>query len=150
MTGVHMLHVPYRAATSAMTDLIGGGVQLMMVNTPVSGPHAQAGRVRALGISSLQRSPTYPDMPAIAETGARLRGHRLGRHHGSGQHAQGHRGAAERRDSHRAGQPGACASVSRCWAPSPTRARPRNSCELSRRETAKWARIVKFSGAKID
>ena len=68
MTGVHMLHVPYRAATSAMTDLMGGGLQLMMVNTPVSGPPAQAGRVRAIGISSPQRSPTYPDVPAIAET----------------------------------------------------------------------------------
>ena len=67
MTGVHMLHVPYRAATSAMTDLIGGGIQLMMVNTPVSGPPAQAGRVRAIGISSPQRSPTYPDVPTIAE-----------------------------------------------------------------------------------
>src|SRR5258706_3980881 len=69
MTGVYMLHVPYRAATSAVTDLIGGGNQLMMINTPVSGPLAQAGKVRALGISSLQRSPTYPDVPTIAESG---------------------------------------------------------------------------------
>src|SRR2546422_5734887 len=65
MTGTHMLHVPYRAATSAVTDLIGGGIQLMMINTPVSGPLAQAGKVRALGISSPQRSLTYPDVPTI-------------------------------------------------------------------------------------
>src|SRR5258708_27552347 len=69
MTGTDMLHVPYRAAPAAVTDLIGGSVQLMMVNTPVSGPQAQAGRVRALGISSMQRSPTYPDIPTIAESG---------------------------------------------------------------------------------
>src|SRR5512133_2994159 len=68
MTGTHLLHVPYRAATSAMNDLMGGGVQLMMANTPVAGPQAQAGRVRAIGISSPHRSPTYPDVPAIAET----------------------------------------------------------------------------------
>src|SRR5258706_15862721 len=56
MTGTDMLHVPYKAATAAITDLIGGGVQMMIINTPVSGPQAQAGRVRALGISSAQRS----------------------------------------------------------------------------------------------
>jgi hypothetical protein len=68
MTGVNMLHVPYRAATSAVTDLIGGGIQLMMINTPVSAPMAQAGKVRALGISSAQRLAAYPDVPTIAES----------------------------------------------------------------------------------
>ena len=69
MTGTYMLHVPYRAATSAITDLIGGGIQLMMVNTPVAAPQAQAGRVRALGISSNKRLATFPDIPTIAESG---------------------------------------------------------------------------------
>jgi tripartite-type tricarboxylate transporter receptor subunit TctC len=69
MTGTFMLHVPYRGATAAITDLVGGGIQLMIINTPVSGPLAQSGRVRALGISSSQRSPTYPDIPTIAESG---------------------------------------------------------------------------------
>ncbi|NDP40736.1 MAG: tripartite tricarboxylate transporter substrate binding protein [Rhodoferax sp.] len=69
MTGTYMLHVPCREVTAGVTDLIGDSVQLMMVNTPVAGPHAQAGRVRALGISSSQRSPTYPDIPTITESG---------------------------------------------------------------------------------
>src|ERR1700716_2732117 len=69
MTGTDMLHVPYKAATAAVTDLIGGSVQLMIVNFPVSGPQGPAGRVRALAISSAQRSSTYPDIPTIAESG---------------------------------------------------------------------------------
>src|SRR2546425_1336039 len=56
MTGTRMLHVPYRAATAAVTDLIADNIQFMIINTPVSGAQAQAGRVRALAISSSQRS----------------------------------------------------------------------------------------------
>ncbi|WP_296489066.1 tripartite tricarboxylate transporter substrate-binding protein [Rhodoferax sp.] len=68
MTQTSMLHVRYKAVTAAITDLIGGDVHLMLENTPVLGPHVQAGRMRALGISGTQRSPNYPDIPTIAES----------------------------------------------------------------------------------
>ena len=107
MTGTSMLHVPYKAATAAMTDLIGGGVQLMMINTPVSGPQAQSGRVRALGISSSQALVHLPGHSHHRRSRrAGLRGDGLGRHRRTGPHAQGRRHPPQCRDPHRAGQPG--------------------------------------------
>jgi tripartite-type tricarboxylate transporter receptor subunit TctC len=150
MTGVHMLHVPYRAATSAMTDLIGGGIQLMMVNTPVAGPHAQAGRVRAIGISSPQRSPTYPDVPTIAESGV------------PGFEVTAWGGIVGPGNMPRDIVAKLNAEIRTALASPAVRERfkalgadtapstPEEFLQLSRAETAKWARIVKFSGARID
>lgn len=69
MTQTSMVHVPYKAANAAATDLIGGQVHVMFENTPVLASYVQAGRMRALGISGAQRSPNYPDLPTIAESG---------------------------------------------------------------------------------
>ena len=150
MTGVFMLHVPYRAATAAMTDLIGGGVQLVMANTPVTGPHAQAGRVRALGFSGAQRSPAYPDIPTIAEQGvpgfevvawgglvgpARMPADVVARLNAEMRKALASPAVQER---YRA--------LGIDTAPST----PEEFRDLARRETEKWAKVVKFSGAKID
>ena len=149
-TGVHMLHVPYRAATAAMTDLIGGGIQLMMVNTPVSGPHVQAGRVRALGISSPLRSPTYPEVPTIAEAG--VPGFEVTAWGGIIGPANMPKDIVTKLN----------AEIRTALASPAVRERfkalgadtdpstPEEFLALSRRETAKWAKIVKFSGAKID
>ena len=71
MTGTFMLHVPYKATVAALTDLQGGSIQLMMSNTPIAGPAAQAGRVRALAVSGLTRSPSYPDVPTLDESGVK-------------------------------------------------------------------------------
>ncbi|MEO8653356.1 MAG: tripartite tricarboxylate transporter substrate-binding protein, partial [Ramlibacter sp.] len=142
-------HVPYRAATSAMTDLMGGGLQLMMVNTPVSGPPAQAGRVRAIGISSPQRSPTYPDVPAIAETvpgfevtawGGIIGPANLPKDIVAKLNAEIRTALASPAVRERFKTLGA----------DPDPSTPDEFLQLSRRETAKWARIVKYSGAKID
>lgn len=150
MTGTYMLHVPYRAATAAITDLIGGGVQLMMINTPVSGPHAQAGRVRALGISSSQRSTTYPDIPTIAESG--VPGFEVVAWGGIIGPANMPKDIVTRLN----------AEIRTALASPAVRERfkalgaetdpstPEEFRELSRRETVKWAKVVKFSGAKVD
>ena len=150
MTGTYLLHVPYRAATSAITDLMGGGIQLMMVNTPVAAPHAQAGRVRAIGISSSQRVPTFPDVPTIAESGvpgfevvawggligpANMPKELVTRLNAEVRTALANPALRERFKSL-----GAEAEPST----------PEEFRELSRRETLKWAKVVKFSGAKID
>jgi tripartite-type tricarboxylate transporter receptor subunit TctC len=149
MTGTQMLHVPYKAATAAITDLIGGSVQLMIVNTPVSGPQAQAGRVRALGISSAKRSPTYPDIPTIAES---VPGFEVVAWGGIIGPANMPAEVVTRLNSEIRAALASAAVRERFKAlgaevdPST----PAEFRELARRETAKWAEIVKFSGAKVD
>jgi tripartite-type tricarboxylate transporter receptor subunit TctC len=67
MAGVNMVHVPYRGAGNAMTDLIGGQVQLMFDTTQASIPHIKAGKVRALAVTTAARSELLPDLPTIGE-----------------------------------------------------------------------------------
>ena len=67
--GVKMLHVPYKGSAPGMTDLLGGQVQLMFSTAPTSVPHIKSGKLRALGISSKQRSAVMPELPTIAESG---------------------------------------------------------------------------------
>ena len=69
MTGTYMLHVPYRGSPAAITDLIGGQADLIFDNLSSVGSHVKSGRVRGIGVSGLKRSPTFPDMPTIAESG---------------------------------------------------------------------------------
>jgi tripartite-type tricarboxylate transporter receptor subunit TctC len=68
MTGVKMQHVPYRGAAPAITDLLGGQVQVIFDNMPSIIQHIRGGAVRALGVTTTQRSPQLPDVQAIAET----------------------------------------------------------------------------------
>jgi tripartite-type tricarboxylate transporter receptor subunit TctC len=67
LAGVNMVHVPYRGAGNAMTDLIGGQVQLMFDTTQASIPHIKAGKVRALAVSTAARSELLPDLPTIGD-----------------------------------------------------------------------------------
>jgi tripartite-type tricarboxylate transporter receptor subunit TctC len=64
-----MLHVPYKGLGPALTDLIGGHVPLMMSNVLIALPHIRGGRVRAYGVTSLQRIASAPDIPTLAEGG---------------------------------------------------------------------------------
>jgi tripartite-type tricarboxylate transporter receptor subunit TctC len=68
MTGVDLLHVPYRGAAPALTDLISGQVQVMFDNMPSSIEHIRAGKLRALGVTTANRSPALPDVPTVADT----------------------------------------------------------------------------------
>ena len=69
MTGIDMTHVPYKGRASALPDLIGGRVTMMFDNMPSSLPLVKEGKLRALGVTSLQRSPAAPEIPTIAEQG---------------------------------------------------------------------------------
>jgi tripartite-type tricarboxylate transporter receptor subunit TctC len=69
MTGTYMLHVPYRGSPAAITDLIGGQADLMFDNLSSVGAFAKNGRVRGIAVSGLKRSPSFPDLPTIAESG---------------------------------------------------------------------------------
>ena len=67
MTGVNMVHVPYRGAANAMTDLIGGQVQLMFDTMAASIPHIKAGKVRPLAVTTAARSALLPDLPTVGD-----------------------------------------------------------------------------------
>jgi tripartite-type tricarboxylate transporter receptor subunit TctC len=69
MAGVDLTHVPYRGNALAVTDLIGGQVQLMFDNVAVSLPQVRGGNLRALAVTSPRRSAAVPDLPTIAESG---------------------------------------------------------------------------------
>lgn len=69
--GVDLLHVPYKGSAPAMSDLLGGQVQLMFSDAPSALPHIKSGRLRPLGVGSPQRSGLAPDIPTIAESGLR-------------------------------------------------------------------------------
>lgn len=68
MAGVEITHVPYRGAGPAMTDLIGGQVELMFDNVQTALPQIEAGKVKLIGVTSAERLASLPQTPAIAET----------------------------------------------------------------------------------
>jgi tripartite-type tricarboxylate transporter receptor subunit TctC len=67
MTGVNMLHVPYRGAPPALTDLIAGQVQVYFSNLPGSIEYIRAGKLRALAVTTATRSEALPDVPAVGD-----------------------------------------------------------------------------------
>ncbi len=69
MTGTDMVHVPYKGAGPAVTDLLGGQVQLMFNSMPTVLPHVKTGKLRALAVGSARRAKTVPDVPTVAESG---------------------------------------------------------------------------------
>jgi tripartite-type tricarboxylate transporter receptor subunit TctC len=68
MTGCKMQHVPYRGAAPAITDMLGGQVQVIFDNMPSIIQHIRGGALRALGVTTAERSPQLPDVPTIGET----------------------------------------------------------------------------------
>lgn len=71
MANIKLLHVPYKGAAFALTDVMGGQVQMMVNTTIVAAPHIRSGRVRALATTGAQRSHTLPDIPTLDEAGVR-------------------------------------------------------------------------------
>jgi tripartite-type tricarboxylate transporter receptor subunit TctC len=67
MTGIDMIHVPYRGSTPGLTDLLGGQVQVMFDVMASSIPHIRAGRLRALAVTTATRSELLPDIPTVGE-----------------------------------------------------------------------------------
>jgi tripartite-type tricarboxylate transporter receptor subunit TctC len=67
--GIDMVHVPYRGSGLAFTDLMGGHIPLLMSALPGALPHIKSGKMRAIGVTSSQRSQAVPEVPTIAESG---------------------------------------------------------------------------------
>src|SRR3954470_15151744 len=150
MAGVDILHVPYKGSAQAINDLMGGQIQVMFDNVPSIGPHVKAGRVRGLGVSSPRRAASFPEIPTIAEAGvpgyetnswggvigpARLPRDVLNRLGTEIRAALKVQSVIERYRSLDSEIDGST---------------PEEFLALVRRETPKWADVVKRSGAKLD
>jgi tripartite-type tricarboxylate transporter receptor subunit TctC len=68
MTGAKMTHVPYRGSNPALTDIMGGQVQVLFDNMPSSKPLIEGGKIRALAVTTEKRASYFPDLPTVAET----------------------------------------------------------------------------------
>lgn len=149
MTGIDMKHVPYRGAGPATTDLIGGQVDVLFDNMPSIIGHIRGGSVRALGVTSAQRSPALPDVPTVAETVP-------------GYEASAWFGAAAPKGT----PPAVIARLNReinaALVDPAMKAKladlggvaiggtPEQFWAIHKMETEKWAKIVQFSGAKAE
>jgi tripartite-type tricarboxylate transporter receptor subunit TctC len=71
MTGINIVHVPYKGNAPAMTDLLGGHVHMIFAGVPAVVPHMQSGRIRGIAIGSLKRFPAAPDLPTFDESGVK-------------------------------------------------------------------------------
>ncbi len=71
MAGVNLTHIPYKGEAPAMSDLIGGHIPIMFAALPTANPAAQAGSIRMLAVTSLQRVPAAPDVPTLDEAGVK-------------------------------------------------------------------------------
>jgi tripartite-type tricarboxylate transporter receptor subunit TctC len=149
MTGCDMLHVPYKGAGPALTDLMAGQVHVIFDNLPSSSPFIKAGRIRALGVTSAGRDPTLPDVPTVGET---VPGYEATAWFGLGMpkgtpkdiiekvNAEVNRALADPKMRQRLAELGG----------TPIGGTPEDFGNVIRSETAKWAKVVNASGAKVE
>lgn len=150
MTGTDMVHVPYKGGAMAINDLIAGHVQVMWESLNSIAPYARSGRVRALAVSGARRSAGFPDLPTIAEAG--VPGYEAGTWTGV---------------IAPAGLPSAVlaklnAAVNEAIrspvfterfaliGDEPAGGTPQDFADTIRKDSARWAEVVRRSGAKID
>jgi tripartite-type tricarboxylate transporter receptor subunit TctC len=150
MTGTQMVHVPYKAATVAITDLIAGRVQVMADNIQSIGSHVKAGRLRGLAVTSGKRVPAFADLPTVAEAG--VPGFDVSAWAGVIVPAGVPKPVVARLN----------AELNKALAAQTVREKlpemgleivggtPEQYADHIRREAAKWADVVKRSGAKVD
>jgi tripartite-type tricarboxylate transporter receptor subunit TctC len=69
MAGIDMVNIQYKSNPQAVTDLLGGQIQLVIADAVTTMPHAKAGKIRAIAISTAKRSPIAPELPTVAESG---------------------------------------------------------------------------------
>jgi tripartite-type tricarboxylate transporter receptor subunit TctC len=149
MTGINMVHVPYRGGAPALTDMVGGQVQVMFDNLPTSIEFVRAGKLRPLAVTTATRSDVMPELPTVADF---VPGYEASAWYGVGAPK---------------GTPGEIVDklnreINAILADSKTKARfgelgasllagsPAAFGKLVAEETEKWAKVVKFAGAKPD
>jgi tripartite-type tricarboxylate transporter receptor subunit TctC len=149
MTGTDILHVPYKGSPQAINDLMSGTLQVMFDNVPSIGPHVKAGRVRGLGVSAPRRAAQFPELPAIAEAVPGYETNSWGGFIGPAKLPQDIVLKLTQEIKKALAAP-AVLDRYRQLDTEPDGAGPEAFAELVRRETPKWAEVVKRSGAKLD
>ncbi len=150
MTGVDMVHVPYKGGGPAVTALLGGQVQLNFATIPSVLPHVRAGKLRAVAVTTLKRSPAAPDVPTIAESG--VPGYDHGPWNGMLAPAKTPKAVIARLNAEVARiihLPEAKAVLVHEGA-EPVGNTPEEFAAIIRTETAKWAKVIKAAGIKAD
>jgi tripartite-type tricarboxylate transporter receptor subunit TctC len=149
MAGVDMIHVPYRGSGPALTDLLGGQVQVMFATMPSSIEYIRAGRLRALAVTTATRSEALPDVPTVGDFVA---GYEASAAYGVGApkntlaeivdrlNREINAGLADPKMKARLADLGGEVLAGS----------PADFGKLVAEETEKWAKVVKFSGAKPD
>ncbi|NKI96461.1 tripartite tricarboxylate transporter substrate binding protein [Rhizobacter sp. SG703] len=151
MTGTFMLHFPYRGSGPALLDLIGGTMDLMFDNLPSAMPQIKAGKLKALAVTSAQRSAALPDVPTIAEAGP-VKGFDASSWFGLLAPAGTPAEIVNRLQQESAKALGTPALKERLLAQGaiPSGMPPAEFAAYIAAETKKWAQVVKVSGAKVD
>ena len=150
LTGVNIVHIPYKGSAPALTDLMAGNVSVMWDNLPASMPYIKAGRLRAIAITTAARYPGLPQLPTVAESG--VPGYEASAWFGIVAPAATPREAVARLNAEvnravnlpdmkeRFAQQGATASPGT----------PEDFAALIRSEIGKWGKVVKASGARVE
>jgi tripartite-type tricarboxylate transporter receptor subunit TctC len=150
MSGTDIVHVPYRGGAAAINDLIAGRVHLMFESLNSIAPHAKSGTVRALAVSGARRSPGFPDLPTVAEAG--VPGYEAPTWSGIIAPAGVPRPVIDKLN----------AGINKAIVSQPFKDRfamigdepaggtPEEFADLIKRDSAKWAEVVRRSGARLD
>jgi tripartite-type tricarboxylate transporter receptor subunit TctC len=148
MAGVNIVHIPYKGAVTATTDVMAGQIQLSFASTPGSMPVVKAGKVKALAVTSAKRIAKLPDVPTIAESA--LPGYEGSVWYGVVAPASTPREIVQRLNREIAQILDQPMHRERMIAADfePTTSTPEQFARFIRSETAKWAKVVKASGAK--
>lgn len=150
MTGISITHVPYKGQAQAVTDLLAGQMNLMFNSIATMLPHVRSGRLRVLGIASSKRSPQFPDTPTIAEAG--VPGFEADIWFGMLAPANTPRRIISRLNDvlvKVVRAPETRAQFEALGA-DPVGSSPEEFAAFIRKETEKYAKVVKLSGAKVD
>ena len=149
MTGCNMLHVPYKGAGPALADIMGGQADLIFDNLPSSIGHVKGGKLRALGVTSAKRDPSYPDIPAIGET---VKGYEATAWFGIGMPKNSPREAIMKVNeaANAALKDERILKRLRELGGTPMPGTPEDFGKVIKAETDKWAPVVKASGAKVE
>jgi tripartite-type tricarboxylate transporter receptor subunit TctC len=148
MANVNIVHIPYKGAAPATTDVLAGQIQLSFASTPGSVPVVKAGKVKALAVSSAKRIAKLPDVPTIAESA--LPGYEASVWYGIVAPARTPHEIVQRLNHEAARIVADPAHRERMIAADfePTTSTPEQFAAFIRSETTKWAKVVKASGAK--